>query len=54
MAVEFLRSGRHRTAVIGPGNFPENSRRAAGVDQSGMADGDITVDLTVNEQHWDM
>ena len=46
---EFLGSCADGPAVIGTGNFPE-SMRIAVLDAAGVADGDVAVDLSVNQK----
>ena len=47
---EFLGSGAHSSAVVGVWYFPELHVRITGVDEAGVADGDVAVDLAVNEK----
>jgi len=39
-------------AVIGVGDLPENRVRIAGVDLAGVAEGNVAVDLAVDEKNW--
>ena len=52
-ALEFFRGRAKGAAVVGGWDFPELSARIAGVDTAGMADGDVAVDLAVDEEDWD-
>jgi hypothetical protein len=47
-----LRSGVDGAAVIGVGNFPENSVAIEGVDPARVANWDVAVDLAVDEKNW--
>lgn len=51
---EFFWSGANRAAVVGGGDFPELGFWISSVDGFGVADGDIAVDLAVNEKDRDV
>ena len=50
-ALEFLRGGAYGSAVVGAGNFPELCVGSTGVNGFGVADGNVAVDLAVDEKN---
>jgi hypothetical protein len=46
---EFLGSGVEGAAVVGLGDFPQDCVWGAGVDALRVTDGDVAVDLAVNQ-----
>jgi hypothetical protein len=51
--LEFLRGGAESAAVVGSGDFPELRVGGARVNKAGVAEGDVAVDLAVDEKNWD-
>jgi len=49
---EFLRRSADCAAVIGVRDFPENCVGITEVDLTGVANRDVAIDLTVNEEDW--
>ena len=50
---EFLWGGADGAAVVGGRDFPKLSVRISGVNDAGMADGNVAVNLAVDEQNRD-
>ena len=50
---EFLWGGADGAAVLGGRDFPQLSVRISGVNDAGMAGGNVAVDLTVDEENRD-
>ena len=51
---KFLRRGADGAAVISVGDFPQDGLWIAAVDAAGMADGNVAVDLPVDQQDGDL
>ena len=48
---KFLGSSADCSAVVGAGNFPKNCVRILCVDAAGMAQGNVAVALTMNQEY---
>lgn len=47
-----MRGGAYGSAVVGAGDFPELRVGSAGVNGFGVANGNVAVDLAVDEKNW--
>ena len=52
-ALEFLRARAEGPAVVGAGDLPQGSVWGTGVNTLGVTNGDVAIDLAVNQQDRD-
>ena len=51
--LEFFRGDADGAAVVGGRDFPQDYVWGAGMDSFRVADGDVAVDLAVDQEDWD-
>jgi len=52
--LEFFRGAADCAAMVGIGDFPQLRAWCCGVDEAGVTDGDVAVDLAVDQEDWNM